>query len=144
MVANNLVNSTILYGAALWGTTTQSNFEKLQKSQIKAAKMVLNQKWEGKKIQHRQETLDKLKWPNVTQISELAILNLVKKAILGRASFRLNRMFKVIYPRHPRGLITITIQHKGPLKRKSCNFSAKAAESFNVIIGSCENLTMPT
>ena len=80
---------------------------------------------------HRQNLFDKLKWPNVQQIAEAALLNLVKRATSGQASHGLKNMFKKVYPRHPRGLETFTIQHFGDCKRKITNFTAYATIKFN-------------
>ena len=131
LVANNLINSTIVYGAPLWVTTTMENKEKIQKSQTKSARLVLASKWNNGKKMHRQDLLDKLNWPNVQQIAEAALLNLVKRAISGKTSHRLNNMFTIIHPKHPRGQMTITIKHLGSCKRKDTNFTAYATNKFN-------------
>ena len=131
LVANNLVNSTINYGSAIWALTTKVNKEAIQKSQIRAAKLGLDIGWfRGKRI-HRQEALDKLDWPNVEQIAQMALLNLVKKAISGQSSEALKNMFKISVPRHPRGISAISLNHKGPVNRKTTNFSAHAVLKFN-------------
>ena len=131
LVANNLINSTIQYGAAIWGSTTNSNKEMLQKSQTKCARLVLKQNWAGARKMHRQTALNKLKWNNVNQIAEMALLNLIKRAITGNASQGLKEMFSVSTPRHPRGLKTITIKHKGNNQVKESNFSVNACTRFN-------------
>ena len=98
MAANNLVNSTIVYGAPLWATTSLTNKDMLQRSQIKAARMVTGIKWsKGNKL-HRQQILDKINWPNVEQIAQAATLNLVKKALCNTTSKALKNMF-IIKPR---------------------------------------------
>ena len=89
MAANNLVNSTIVYGAPLWATTSLTNKDMLQRSQIKAARMVTGIKWsKGNKL-HRQQILDKINWPNVEQIAQAATLNLVKRALCKKKLLKL-------------------------------------------------------
>ena len=131
LVANNLINSTIVYGAPLWVTTTKENKNIIQRSQTKSARIVLASRWQDGNKMHRQNLFDKLKWPNVQQIAEAALLNLVKRATSGQASHGLKNMFKKVYPRHPRGLETFTIQHGGDCKRKPTNFTAYATTEFN-------------
>ena len=75
--------------------------------------------------------LQKLNWPNVRQIAEAAILNMVKRAITGNSSDGLNKMFKVIHPRLPRGKKSIEVHHRGKVNRQKSNFSAYAADRFN-------------
>ena len=53
-VANNLINSTILYGAPIWASTSKSNIELIQRCQTRAARTVLQQKWHKKNKVHRQ------------------------------------------------------------------------------------------
>ena len=131
LVANNLINSTIQYEAAIWGATTSSNKETVQKSQIKAARLVLNQNWFGSAKMHRQTALNKLKWFNVNQLAEMSLLNLVKRAISGKASLGLKEMFKISTPRHPRGPKCIKLNHKGQASLKNTNFAVNATTSFN-------------
>ena len=75
--------------------------------------------------------LQKLNRPNVRQIAEAAILNMVKRAITGNSSDGLNKMFKVIHPRLPRGKKSIKVHHRGKVNRQKSNFSAYAADRFN-------------
>ena len=82
-VGNNLINSTILYAAPLWGLTTKSNIQKVQASQIKAARIVTGKKWRNGKIEHGQTTLDSINWPNASQIISSATLNVIKRATCG-------------------------------------------------------------
>ena len=49
LVGNNLINSTINYGAVIWGTTSKANKDAIQKSQVRAARLILNQSWYDKK-----------------------------------------------------------------------------------------------
>ena len=37
-VAGSLINSTLLYGAPVWGATTEANLDRLQKAQTNAAR----------------------------------------------------------------------------------------------------------
>ena len=44
-VGASLINSTILYAAPLWGTTTKNNIAKIQKGQTKAARQIQGKAW---------------------------------------------------------------------------------------------------
>ena len=86
-IGSGLINSTILYGAPVWGFTTIKNLDMIQKVQTKAARLIMSKGWQkNKKKAHRQDTLDLLKWPNTKQIVTSAILNLTKKAIDQKSS----------------------------------------------------------
>ena len=93
--------------------------------------MVLGLNWEKGVKTHRQTLLDKLNWPNVTQILQSATMNMVKRAISGNASKAINEMFKIKRQRHPRGEPYATLQHTGPVNRNETNFSARATLNFN-------------
>ena len=131
MIANNLINSTILYGAPIWAATSQENLDLIQKSQIRAARLVINQKWQKGKKSHRQNLLNKLNWPNVRQIIQSATLKLVHRATKLNISAGIISMFKIITPRIPRGNPTYTIRHNGNCKRSANNFTAFATATFN-------------
>ena len=132
MIANNLDNSTIQYGAPIWSTTTQRNVDMIQKAQIKAARFILSVKWaKGKKKVHRQQMLDKLNWKNVQQLLDSASMNLVKRSLKGKSSYAINSMFSQATQRFPRGQITTSIIHNGNIQRKNTNFSALATQNFN-------------
>ena len=139
IVANNLINSTILYGAPIWAATSLANIAAVQKGQVKAAKMVLGVNWEKGIKTHRQTLLNKLNWPNVNQILEAASMNMVKRAITGNSSTAVNEMFKIKNKRHPRGEPQITLNHSGPINRSDSNFSAKATNSFNKLPAKINN-----
>ena len=86
-VGSALINSTILYGAPIWGNTTQSNIDRVQKVQMKAARLIDGKGWNRKTSKsHRQDLLNDLKWPNVNQIITTSILNLTKMAIEKKSS----------------------------------------------------------
>ena len=93
-IAANLVNSTLLYAAPLWGSSVNSNIDKLQSTQTKAARVVNNKAWKRqKKKSHRQELLNQLNWPNTKQIIHMATANITKKAIMGKSSVGMDKMF---------------------------------------------------
>ena len=70
-VGASLINSSILYAAPVWGATTKANIQKIQSLQT-----IVGKAWQrNKNKQHRQELLDELNWPNVTQIIYSALLN---------------------------------------------------------------------
>ena len=93
--------------------------------------MVLNSNWIKGKRMHRQVALDKLDWPNVEQITQMALLNLIKTAISSKSSKALNELFIKKQPRKPRGVQGIQLKHKGPLNRKNNSFTVHAINSFN-------------
>ena len=60
-MGNAIINSTIQYGAAIWGATTDQNVNKIQAAQIRAAR-ILTKKWKKKDDGiHRQQILDSIK-----------------------------------------------------------------------------------
>ena len=130
IIGNGLVNSTILYGAAIWGITTKANIEKVQKCQIRAGRIIDGYGNKGKKS-HRQSLLDKLQWPNVNQIVDSAVLNLTKKALLNKASAGLNKLFTSKQPRSQRANTGLRITCNIPLGDKKPYFQTKAQELFN-------------
>ena len=130
-IANNLINSTILYGAPIWASTTQENLDLLQKSQMRAARLVQNKKRKNGSKNHRQKILTNLNWPNVKQITMSATLNITHRATRLNTSSGLINMFKTITPRIPRGTPTYTLRHNGTCNRSISNFSAFASASLN-------------
>ena len=104
-IAGALVNSTIAYGAPIWGQSTTKVLDKVQKAQMRVARIVVNEKPKRgtRKKRHRQDAMDKLGWSNVKQIVEKTTLNLTKKAIEGESSKGLNELFEKRVPKHQRG-----------------------------------------
>ena len=131
LIGGNLMNSTILYAAPVWATTTQSNMQKIQSSQIKAARMVTGYKKRGTNREHRQTTLNQINWPNTTQIVTSATLNLIERATMGASSNGINNMFTSRDSKHTRQCKAHTIQHIGPLNRPKTNFTTYGTELFN-------------
>ena len=77
LVGASLINSTILYAAPLWGSTTKTNLAKIQKAQTRAARVIKGRAWHRPKTkQHRQQLLDEMNWPNVEQIIKSSTANL--------------------------------------------------------------------
>ena len=131
-IGANLINSTILYAAPLWGATTKENIARVQSIQIKAARVIKNKAWaRTKHKQHRQELLDELKWPNTQQIINSATLNLAKKATTASSSEGLNNLFKVSKATHTRKLPVIRIDHRGKVTSTNNIFSVNAPKLFN-------------
>ena len=132
LVGASLVNSTVLYAAPLWGSTSKTNMDKIQAAQIRAARVITSKSWQrSKQKEHRQETLNSLNWPNVNQIVTSAILNLTKKATSNKSSEGLNNMFKVFKPQNQRGEPTSRVEHKGKSNKKNDTFSVNASVLFN-------------
>ena len=80
---------------------------------------------------HRQDILTSLNWPNVQQLVEAASIKMVKRAISGKSSNGINRMFKIQNPRFPRGLPAYKVNHERTKKSKGSCFPSHAASSFN-------------
>ena len=123
VVGGSLINSSILYGAPIWGTTTQQNLNIVQKYQTRAARVIdsKGKKQRGKKI-HRQELFQKLGWPNTNQIVTSSMLNLTKKAIDQSSAHNINQLFNTAKPNNPRQGKGTRISHKSKigLKGKTC------------------------
>ena len=130
-VGNAIINSTIQYCAPIWGPSSAGNRAKVQKAQIRAARIVTG-KWsrEGR-ICHRQELLSKMNWPNIDQMVTIATMNLMKEAMTGHSSEGLNSLFKVVEPKVEARRQTLRVDHKGPKTRPISVFSANAAQIFN-------------
>ena len=144
LIGGSLINSTILYAAPLWGTTTKTNIDRIQACQMRAARMIQDQAWNRKKAKsHRQTALDKLKWPNINQIIQISTSNLTKKALSGNSTHDLNRMFKKSYPTHSRKGNTIRIEHRGKINKTSSIFSVAAAINFNTLPRLLKDPDMP-
>ena len=129
-VGNALVNSTIMYGAPLWGGTTSANIAKLQSAQVKAGRAITGSGPKMKRT-HRQQMFNQLNWPNVTQLIYASTLNLAKRGIEKKSSEGINNLFKVTTPRQHRALPTMRLHHRGPLTRQPNVFSSHAEELFN-------------
>ena len=132
----------IQYGAPIWATTTKSNIDRIQSYQIKAARTILSQKWiRNRNKQHRQDVLNQLKWPNVNQLVNTAILNLTKSAINQLSSAGINKMFTTSNPRNPRTGHAMRIAHKGRISTTQKTFGTIATTLFNQLPASIRNPT---
>ena len=131
-IGSGLINSTISYGAPVWGVTPQQNIDRLQKLQTRAARVIVSKGWEkGGQKPHRQDILDSLNWPNVNQIVTSTTMNLAKSAINGKSSQGINQMFTIAKPNNPRQGQGARISHKGKIKTKSNTFATIAPTMFN-------------
>ena len=130
-VGNSLINSTIIYGAPVWGNTTKKNIDLVQKAQMQAARVILGANWGKDKMTHRQTLLDRLGWPNVGQMILSASTNLVRKAGYNSSSQGLNNKIKKTIPKSLRNTKSLRLNHLGPAIRKDTQFSAKATQEFN-------------
>ena len=129
-----LINSTILYGAPIWGNTTQANIDRVQKVQVKAARLIEGKGWCRKSTKgHRQTLLNNLNWPNVKQIISSSILNLTKKAIMNESSRGINNLFQINHPLNPRKTKKSRITHKGSIKRDIHTLSGNATQMYNAL-----------
>ena len=132
IVGASLINSTILYAAPLWGPTSKTNLDKVQKGQTIAARMVKGKAWQRTRTkQHRQQLFDELNWPNTVQIIYTATANLTKAALDKNSSEALNNMFKVTKSTLPRKATTIRIDHRGKHSKANSVFSVNATSIYN-------------
>ena len=51
-IGNSIVNSIILYAAPIWAQTTEYNFKRIQKAQVKVSQMIA---WDPKKQQKKKK-----------------------------------------------------------------------------------------
>ena len=132
-VGNSVLTSTIAYGAAVWGETSEKNLNLIQRAQTQAARIVLNiqRKKGSKQIHHRQDMLDELKWPNVQQIVFSTTVNLAKQAASNVSSTDLNELLNYTTPKLPRGPCRARIRNTAPCNRKGNGFSVRAVKNFN-------------
>ena len=140
-IGNSIINSTILYGAPIWGITKAANIEMLQSCQIKAGRVIDGFGCKGNKS-HRQTLLEKMKWPNVNQIIESAILNQTKRALSMEASKGLNNMFTKSFPRFQRGNKGWRIKNCGPAKETKVTFASKAQSLYNNLPSDLSNILL--
>ena len=130
-VGNSLINSTIQYGAALWGATSLTNIAKVQSAQIRAGR-IISGNWRKKRDGvHRQDLMNLMKWQNVNQLINTATLNLTKNAISSNSSVGMNSLFRVTKPSSERRNKGLRVDHRGPLNRSNMHFSANAAITYN-------------
>ena len=130
-VGNAIINSTIQYGAALWGATSISNVSKVQSAQIRAGRL-LSGKWCNQEVGlHRQELLDTMNWSNVTQLIASSSLNMVKSSISNNSSLGFNCLFRVTKPVSKLRNKSLRVDHCGPPSRTMLSFSANASSLFN-------------
>ena len=130
-VGNSVINSSIQYGAAIWGATSELNINKIQAAQIRAAR-ILSRKWKRKgDDSHRQQILDQMKWPNVEQLITSATLNLTKQAISGDSSSGMNHLIKVKKPPKGNRNQGLRLEHRGKSNRGETTFSVNAVNKFN-------------
>ena len=132
-VGNALINSTIQYGAALWGATSESNLNKVQTAQTRAARLMTGRCRSATNIIHRQEMFTTIKWLNVRQLVQTTTLNLVKNAISKNSSVGFNSMFKISNPLVKLRNQGIRLDHRGIPDRSRLNFSANAVYFFNLL-----------
>ena len=113
-VGNSLINSTIQYGAALWGATSLTNIAKVQSAQIRAGR-IISGNWRKKRDGvHRQDLMNLMKWQNVNQLINTATLNLTKNAISSNSSVGMNSLFRVTKPSSERRNKGLRVDHRGP------------------------------
>ena len=130
-VGNSLINSTIQYGAALWGATSLTNIAKVQSAQIRAGR-IISGNWRKKRDGvHRQDLMNLMKWQNVNQLINTATLNLTKNAISSNSSVGMNSLFRVTKPSSERRNKGLRVDHRGPRNRSNMHFSANAAITYN-------------
>ena len=131
-IGSALINSTISYGAPIWGLTTQQNLDKVQKCQTKAARLIMSTGWKkGVKKMHRQDMLDNIGWQNTQQIVNTAILNLTKNAIDGVSAVGINKVFKTTQPINPRQKAGNRISHHGKISSNAKTFQVVAPGLYN-------------
>ena len=130
-IGNSVINSTIQYGAALWGATSNCNIQKVQSAQIRAGRLLTGNWRRGEIGLHRQQLLHSMKWPNVKQLIASATLNMVKSATSGDSSVGTNSLFRVTKPDIKLRKRGLRVDHKGPSTRTLLNFSANASFMFN-------------
>ena len=131
MIGNAVINSTISYAAPIWAGTTSKNIQMIQRAQIKAAKNLAGWKMNLGLNEHRQETLDRLQWPNVMQLVNSATLNMTKRAIVSESSDKINRYFLENQARNPRGNKGDYIKHRGRMSRNGKSLIERATVLFN-------------
>ena len=130
-VGNSLINSTIQYGAALWGATSETNIQKVQKVQTRAGRLLTRKLKPTFTPCHRQEMLSSIKWLNVNQLIQVATLNLLKNAISHNSSVGLNSMFRKSHQHSNLRNKGQRVDHKGLTGRNNQTFSSNAANMFN-------------
>ena len=128
---NNLINSTIMYGAPIWGSASRAQINKVQTAQTKVARMITGTTWGVEKFTHRQVILDRIEWPNVDQLIMMATANLVRQAGQNMSSEGMNKMIKKKVQTSQRRGPAMQLRHNGLLKRKNNTFSSTATEQFN-------------
>ena len=130
-VGNALINSSILYGSALWGATSKSNINKVQAAQVRAAR-IITRRWnrQGDNL-HRQQLLESVEWPNVKQMIASSTLNLTKKAISGESSDGMNNLLKITKPPGGNRNQGLRVEHKGKADRPALTFAANSVVHFN-------------
>ena len=122
-IGSSLINSTISYGAPIWGMTSNSNLDRLQKCQIRAARIIVRNGWEKKYLkEHRQDVLQRLGWQNVKQLVNTSILNLTKNALDANSSNGVNRMFSRTLPTNRRLGLVPRISHHGKITANDKTF----------------------
>ena len=141
-IGSGLVNSTIMYGAPIWGTTSEKNISLVQSAQTRVARMLLGATWGTDRLTHRQTLFNRLNWPNVSQILLAATSSLARKASLNTSSQGLNKVLNKVKTKSLRQQDITRIRHSGPAKRKSNIFSANAALTYNGLPKTLKNPTL--
>ena len=130
-VGQAMVNSTILYGAPVWGATSKTNKNKIQSAQIRAARTITGT-WNTKeKKSHRQDVLNQVGWLNVDQIINSSTLNLLKQTISNKTTHGMSKLFKVTQPQHSSRTNSLRVDHKGHPEKYNSSFSTNAPILFN-------------
>ena len=130
-VGNSLINSVIQYGAALWGATSETNIQRVQKAQTRAARILTCGPNQFRQLYHRQELFTYIKWLNVNQLIQVATLNLLKNAICQNSSVGFNSMFRKSQPKSNLRNKNLRVDHRGLMDRNRLIFSANAVIMFN-------------
>ena len=143
-IGNAILNSIISYAAPVWGGTTKENIKRIQTKQIKVAKSLAGWRKSEGLNEHRNETLQRVRWKNVSQIVNCASLNYINKATNKESSAETNQMFEVRQKKNPRGGNGIKIIHKGPANRNRNSFSERGTGLYNQLPTEWRRTIMPS
>ena len=87
--------------------------------------------------------LNLLKWPNINQLVNSAIINLAKNATCYQSSAGINELFNTSNPRNKRTGHAMRISHKGKINATE-SFETKAVMLFNQLPAEIRNHTWKT
>ena len=131
-IANMIINSQIAYVAPLWALAGVTNLTKIQSAQTRAARQINWTKGSGLIAKpHRQDLLEEIGWLNATQISQMAIIQLVKKASTNVAPEGINKMFMKSDDNKKRTKYQHLIHTINTKKRLSKNIIDYGRKAFN-------------